>query len=348
MNPQKDLSLLIKLSVLFAVGLFTFVLIKTISITAQSSQSKRQLDDRVPGHLPIKVKIKKEKEEGFQDIKNEHWASDFEVEVKNTGNRPIYALSLAWMLPEVKMPDGNPYGSTFRYGRSEFITVPGERPKPEDVPIQPGETHVFKLSKSSVEGWEGWVRDNNLQQPKSILVFFNFICFGDGTGWESPDGRPFDRQKRLGFRAPTRGDPDDCEQQSRQGELALLPGFSMMPASFGPANFLWGTSSSNESNTVPDICCPGTACSKIKRQFGRCYCSTLEFPTLDDKEFSVTTNCTDPAGQCGTTIPLTEQCDYPGVPIQTLLYTINIRGLRGVYPYTESYTIARSFTRAYL
>ena len=59
-----------KIFVLFAVGLFTFAAIKmTISAAAQSSQSKRELDDRVP----------------------------------STGDRPIYALSLVWVLPEVKL-----------------------------------------------------------------------------------------------------------------------------------------------------------------------------------------------------------------------------------------------------
>ena len=185
-----------KIFVLFVVGLFTFAAMKTtISPAAPSSQSKREVDDRVPAHLPIKIKIKKEKEEGFHDLKNEHWASAFELEVKNTGGRPIYALSLVWVLPEVKMPDGNSYGSTFKYGRNEFITVPGETPKPEDVAIQPGETYVFKLSRSSVEGWESWATDNKLPPPKSVLVFFNFLCFGDGTGWEGPEGRSFSRKK---------------------------------------------------------------------------------------------------------------------------------------------------------
>jgi uncharacterized protein (UPF0333 family) len=69
MNPPKQFSLSMTVFVLFAVGSFTFALIKTItSTTAQSAQSKRQLDDRVPDHLPIKIKIKKEKEEGFQDL----------------------------------------------------------------------------------------------------------------------------------------------------------------------------------------------------------------------------------------------------------------------------------------
>ena len=106
MYPQKNLSTSMKILVVFAVSVFGFTLINaTISTTAQSSQTKRQLDARVPAHLPIKIKIKKEKEEAFQDLNNEHWARDFELEVKNTGDRPIYALTLLWMLRDVRGPD---------------------------------------------------------------------------------------------------------------------------------------------------------------------------------------------------------------------------------------------------
>lgn len=216
-----------KLSLLFVVGVFAFTIVNVTISTTALSQSKRQLDDRVPAHLPIKIKIKKEKEEGFQDLKNENWARDFVLEVKNTGDRPIYALSLAWMLEEVTMPDGNHYGSILRYGRSEFIAKTDEKPKPEDIPIQPGETHIFKLTNSSIEGWEGWARDNHLPQPRKVTVFFDWVSFGDGTGWESPNGQRFDRRKPLAFTSP-RGDPVRCEQRP-QRELALRE-FSMVPA----------------------------------------------------------------------------------------------------------------------
>lgn len=239
MDPQKSFSLPVQLFVLFAAIVFMFALMKTAApTTAQSSQSKRLLDDRVPSHLPIKVKIKKEKEQEFQDLKNERWMSDFELELKNTGDRPIYALSVAWMLEEVTMPDGSHYGSMFRYGRSEFITNPSERPKPEDIPIQPGETHVFKFSLSSVEGWESFAKENNLPQPKSIQIFFNWVSFGDGTGWEGPNGQRFDRKSPLAFDSSAGGNPINCKQPVPQREPALPIGFSMMPAKYEPA-FFW-------------------------------------------------------------------------------------------------------------
>lgn len=311
MNPLKNLSISVKLLVLVAAGVFAFAFINfSISTTAQSSQSKRQLDDRVPSHLPIKIKIKKEKEEGFQDLNNEHWPMDFQVEVKNTGDRPIYALSLVWMLTDVKAPDGNPYGGTMNYGRSEFMTVPSETPKPEDVPIQPGETHVFKLSRPSAEGLESFSKEYNVAPQKGVLVFFNFLSFGDGTGWEGPEGKTFDRKKPLAFYLPNKEAPGNC---SRLRDPSLRFGFSLVPASSGPANFLFGGVPARGSSTDPDICCPGTSCSKIKVRRGRCYCSDPEFPTIDDMEFSVTTSCSDPAGLCGTTIAMTRTCNYPGI-----------------------------------
>jgi hypothetical protein len=312
MIPLKSLSSPMKIFLLFAVGVIAVALLNvTISTTAQSSQSKRQLDDRVPGHLPIKIKIKKEKEEGFQDLANEHWPRDFQLEVKNTGDRPIYGLGLAWELTEVRAPDGNIYGATLNYGRAEFMTVPGETPKPDDVPIQPGEIHVFKLSKPMADGLASFAKENHLTL-KNVMVWFRFISFGDGTGWEGPEGKTFIRKKPVAYWL-NKGAPGYCEQQSRQRDLSLPFGLSIVPASFGPANFLSGGFPAKDSNTSPDICCPGTSCSRIKQQMGRCYCSDPEFPNIDDMEFSVTTSCSDPVGICGTTFPRTTRCNYPGI-----------------------------------
>lgn len=177
----------------FAVSVFTFAFITTT--TAQEPKPRRYIDIKVPKNVPIEVKLKKDKEAEFQDLYNKHWIRAFQLEVKNTGDRPIYALSLVWMITGVKLPDNNPYGSTLLYGRSEFRTEPNEIPKPEDDPIEPGEVHVFKLTEPSIGGWETWAKENDLH-PKDVLVFFNFLCFGDGTGLEGANGQTFNLKVR--------------------------------------------------------------------------------------------------------------------------------------------------------
>lgn len=178
---------------LFAVSVFTLVVITTASSTV--GQSKRTIDIQIPQNVPLKVKLKKDKEKEYQDLNNERWLRSLELEVTNTGDRNIYVLSLVWTLPDVKMPDGA-YGSTFLYGRHEFITVPGTRPTPEDDPLEPGETHVFKMPENTGEGWEHYAKENDLH-AKSVLVFFNFLGFGDGTGQQSANGQFFNIEKRT-------------------------------------------------------------------------------------------------------------------------------------------------------
>jgi len=70
---------------------------------SQPQKEERELEDKIPKHLPIKVKIKAEKEKEFKDVDNPHWARDFELEVKNTGTKPIYRLGLLLLLPETQI-----------------------------------------------------------------------------------------------------------------------------------------------------------------------------------------------------------------------------------------------------
>jgi len=307
MDPQKNISLPTKVFLLLTMIVFTFAMIKTAIPSRAQSEGKRHLDLQIPESLPIKVKLKKEKEEGFSDLKNEHWIRNLELEVKNTGDRNIYALSLVWVLPEVKMPDGNPWGGTILYGRHEFRTVPGERPKAEDDPIAPGETEVFKLTDYKADNWERFAKEENVH-PQTLLVFFNFLCFGDGTGLLGPSGQPFNLQKPAVSKLLDKGDAAKCAPPSRPP--AGLPYGFLMPATFRPAIFFSDVFASETA--APDICGCSGSCTKIKVQLGRCYCSTAP-PEINDMEFSVTAACTDPAGLCGTTYPVTTECKVAGV-----------------------------------
>src|SRR6185295_16782108 len=119
--------------------------------TAQEVE-ERKFEDEIPKHLPIKFKLKAEKEKKFKDLDNPEWYRDFELEVTNTSDKPIYFLELWLVYPEINAGSGAPVAVPLRYGRMKFIeqkTVP----LPTDVPIQPGETYVFTIPNSDRKGW---------------------------------------------------------------------------------------------------------------------------------------------------------------------------------------------------
>ncbi|HEX7997288.1 MAG TPA: hypothetical protein VF528_02635 [Pyrinomonadaceae bacterium] len=203
MNPRLILSLhsskVVALSVAL-LGLFVAVCaVGMLSSTAQSTE-ERVLEDKTPAHLPIKVKLKKEKEKAFKDLQNEKWARDFELEVTNTADKPIYFLALQLILPEIKSTDGYPIGFTLKYGRIELIDL-GAPLQPQDTPILPGQTYVFKLSDKEAKGWEAFAAEEKLPktEPKKVLLQFYILNFGDGTGFQTKIGMPFPKSNNKGF-----------------------------------------------------------------------------------------------------------------------------------------------------
>ena len=169
MNPPRISSIFknTPVQLLFLTIALIFVLrVVLIPSIAQSAQ-ERELDDQVPKHLPIRVSVKAEKQKAFKELKNEHWMADLAIEVKNTGSKPIYNLVLGVVLPEVTMPDGNKYGFSLHYGRTESGD-PMTSAKPEDVPIKPGETHVFTIPAHIVRGWENYSRREKIMPPKKL------------------------------------------------------------------------------------------------------------------------------------------------------------------------------------
>src|SRR5215213_1699807 len=178
----------VSLFCLAAVFLVKFALVPSV---AQSTE-ERELEDRIPKHLPIKVKIKKEKEKAFKDLKNEKWVRDFELEITNTGNKPIYFLSLIITLPEITAPyqigpDENKMGFSIHYGSRHLYNIE-TRAGPDDISIKPGETYVHKFSDLEVEGWELFRKRENKPDAKKLMLDFQILSFGDGTGFWGNDG----------------------------------------------------------------------------------------------------------------------------------------------------------------
>lgn len=153
----------------------------------------RHLDDKLPKHLPISVRLKKEKEKAFSELENEKWVRDFEVEVKNTGEKAIYFLRLV-LVPEMgKAPSERTPSLTLQFGRDELVSFDTAL-TPDDVPIQPGDKVLLKIRPAELDGWDHFRRVEQWpaewSKPKQATLMFEMLNFGDGTGFEGGEGVP--------------------------------------------------------------------------------------------------------------------------------------------------------------
>src|ERR1043165_1459553 len=187
--PMKRATVLAKIVLLLsAVCLVSIFLINGTLGTGTAQSEKRVLENTIPKHLPIKVKIKKEKEDAVGDLKNEKWVRDLVLEVTNTGDKPIYYLSLGITLPEITIPNGTDnMGFSFHYGRRELHDI-ATKARPDDISIKPGETYVFSLSEAKVQDWESFMQREHKPPVKKLILYFQLLSFGDGTGFWRTDG----------------------------------------------------------------------------------------------------------------------------------------------------------------
>ena len=157
------------------------VLIVSSYLTPSTAAAQeRVFENKRPAHIPIKIKIKKEKEKSFKDLSNDKWLSDFELELTNTGDKPIYFLYIT-MDTAVKF-DGSGPEIVFPlvYGRAELGDIVTKATS-DDVPIKPGET--ITLQAGSVSAWEKGVREKRWPQSTKFTAQIQVLSFGDGTGY---------------------------------------------------------------------------------------------------------------------------------------------------------------------
>ena len=187
----------VALIVVGALLVFMRVMSANIAAQAPTSQGKkaeREIDDRIPKHVPIRVKIKSEKEKGFRDLKNPRWLRDLEVEVTNLSEKPIYFLELWVVMPEIVSANGHEVGFTLRYGRMEFVDF-DTLALPTDTPIQPGAKYTFTIAENYQRAWEAHKERENRQDPTKVEFTFVQLSFGDGTGFKGTDAKPFPYQR---------------------------------------------------------------------------------------------------------------------------------------------------------
>jgi hypothetical protein len=187
LSPQAS-TVAAKIMLLLLIAfLASIYLISGRLIPGIAQSTERELEDRVPKHLPIKVKLKKEKEKAVKDLNNEKWVRDFQLEVTNMGTKPIYYLSLIIDLPGITAPNGIGMAFSLSYGRSRLGSF-DTRAEADDISIKPGETYVFSLSELTADGWERFRQRENQPDAKKLILRFQILSFGDGTGFMGTTG----------------------------------------------------------------------------------------------------------------------------------------------------------------
>jgi hypothetical protein len=157
-----------------------------------SAQQERQIENTIPKHVPISVKITKEKEKAWKDLKNENWAKDFEIEITNTGDKLIYALELLlWFDVPNESQDELLADITYR---TPSIRNAGSIAAAEDVPIKPGESKRFTIHPGNLLAWDKLGREQHWRLPTKVKIEFQLVAFGDGTGLVFDQGVPYPKR----------------------------------------------------------------------------------------------------------------------------------------------------------
>jgi hypothetical protein len=213
-----------RLSLLLAATVFVSVVVVILATTrgegqtakpggeiagfrSQQQKEERQVEDKIPKHVPLKIKLRAEKEAAFKDLKNDLWYQDFELEVTNTSDKPIYFLELWVILPEIISENGKRVGIPLRYGRADFIQF-NTLPIATDIPIQPRETYTFTIPEKYQRGWRTHKVGENRPDPRKVQVTFTQLSFGDGTGFDGGDAMPYPYKRDQSSNDPCRKGPN--------------------------------------------------------------------------------------------------------------------------------------------
>ena len=250
--------------VLSVVGILMTASLRTSSSAALQ---ERVFENKIPAHIPIKIKIKKEKEPSFKDLKNEKWLREFELELTNTGDRPIYYIEIT-MDTEVGYEGSGPsIVFPLRYGRAELGDIVTKATS-DDVAIKPGETII--LQAKSAELWESGVREKRFPEATKFKAELQILSFGDGTGYFGtglypPPGRPKavlndvkPPQSRKPRARPIERSIGKLSEQSNSSSTFNQP-------TFMSANFLFSDSviTAEPSAAQPFVTCQFPECTPV-------------------------------------------------------------------------------------
>lgn len=199
---------------------------------------------------------------------------DLQLEVTNTGDKPIYYLSLFVDLPGVTIPNGTDgMGFGLHFGRRERYDIE-TKAEPDDVAIKPGETYVFSLSEIRAQNWEHFMQREPKPTVKKFILHFQLLSFGDGTGFWGNEGmavpRPPDTKSSLdGCKPETNLNDSSGMSFQKVSWRSQRTTFSTddLPAESLLANFLSLDSSMPiplKPNPQSQLCCSGDGCFRSK------------------------------------------------------------------------------------
>jgi hypothetical protein len=248
----------------------------------QPPPPERAFENLIPNHVPIKIKIKKEKEKAFKDLKNDKWVRDFALELTNTGAKPIYSIYMLVVLPEVRNRSGVKIVFPLVYGRIELGDT-RTKALPEDVPINPGETYVFTISELQIPVWEQLQREEKRPQPKRIQLKLQVLSFGDGTGYVGNEGLavPHPISYTSGACPDPKQEPGWTQALQAKGK-SQESSFTESPASFLPVTF-YSHAVSLKPN--PQSCCNADGCTTLTSSPFTNVC--VNCPPKRDREFPI-------------------------------------------------------------
>jgi hypothetical protein len=295
------------------------ILITTSQLTwSSAAMQERVLENKTRKEVPIRLKIKKEKEKSFKDFKNEKWVREFELELTNTGEKPIYYVFLD-LITDVKM-GGRPLVFSLRYGRAALGDLVSKA-QPDDVPIKPNETYTFKIHPGQIPAWEQSVAEGRHAQATKLHVALQGISFGDGTGYFG--NTPYSQSKaQLEY---------ELKQEPWAKKKSNIFFGSISPPcvplqtliTFGkpvkplPVNFLSSESRSESiflsSLVIPQNSCQFSQCVKILPtlpEYGCYNCPDINIPVHSS------------SGQCKEVVEVLRECTAGSVPYLCQTFSI--------------------------
>ena len=164
-----------------------FLLFLFLVVPAIGQSAKQRVYNDVPEHIPIKIEIKNNDTENVLETA--------EIEITNTGHKPIYYLYFLLNSSDVKSPFGNPIGFPLRFGRKDLIVL-NELARKDDEAIHPNEKYIFKVPQKKVQKFNErqgvW---KYVSTPKKYKLVFQLLNYGDRTGFSDSSGSPYPDDK---------------------------------------------------------------------------------------------------------------------------------------------------------